>query len=187
MNKQGYIYSISSITILALWFFLLCSPFIKEEKQLKSQISDGNAQLTDFEETITLLPKFISERKQLRQRKEFLNSMLYTKEEVISLFKRLKQDASSQHLIVTEITPPIEELLQLNSIIPDSTVPQFLNIGVSVSGSYIEFAKFIKQIEKEPYFRGINQCRISGSKDFNQELKLHIGFKALLGRLGEKS
>ncbi len=187
MNKQGYIYTSSIIIVLSLWFFILFIPYIKEEKMLSLKISEDVVQLKDFEQTINLLPKFISEREALKKKKEFLNSKLYTKEEVINLFNRLKDDATRRHLTVTEITPPVEELLLLNSLIPDSAKPQFLNIGVRVSGSYIEFAKFIKKVENEPYFRGINNCRISGSKDINQELDMYIGFKALLGCIGGKS
>ena len=187
MNKQGYIYLTLILLVSSLWFFILCIPYVKEEKMLRIKISEDISQLQDFEQTISLLPAYISEREALKQKKDFLNSKLYTKEEVINLFSRLKDDASVRHLTVTEITPPVEELLNLNNIIPDSTKPQFLNIGVRVSGSYIEFAKFLKKVEKEPYFRGINSCRISGSKDLNQELNMYIGFKALLGRIGDKS
>ncbi len=187
MNKQSYIY-ISSISLaLCLWFFLIFTPYTKEKKTLKDGIENSTVQLNDFAKTIDLLPKFVAERELLKKRKDFINSNLYTKEEVINLFSRLKMNASKHNLEVTEITPPIAELLHLNSFIPDSTKPQFLNIGVQVSGSYIEFAKFIKKIEQEPYFRGLNSCRISGSKDYNQELDLYIGFKALLGRIGNKS
>ncbi len=187
MNKQSYIYLSSIILVLSLWFFLVYTPYVQEKAVLKNKITENLTQLQDFEQTISLLPKFIAEKEALKKRKDYLNSKLYTKEEVINLFSRLKKEAATQLLVVTEITPPIEELLSLNSIIPDSTKPQFLNIGVKVSGSYIEFAKFIKKIESEPYFRGINGCRISGSRDYNKKLDLYLGFKALLGRIGNKS
>jgi len=187
MNKKSYIYISVTSFVLVLWFFNVFTPFTIEKRTLEQQIYTSKTQLKDFTETIELLPKFIAEREALKQRKDYLNSNLYTKEEVINLFSRLKKNASKYNLEVTEITPPIEELLRLNSFIPDSTKPQFLNIGVQVSGSFIEFAKFIKQIEQESYFRGLNNCRISGSRDYNQELDLYLGFKALLGRIGEKS
>ena len=187
MLKQSYMYVTAILILTSCWFFLIFTPFTKDKNELEKKIADNQLQLQDFEQTINLLPKYIKERELLKQRKDFLNSKLYTKEEVINLFSRLQRDAAKQNLFVTEITPPIEELLILNSFIPDSTTPQFLNIGVHVTGSYIEFAKFIKKIEKEPFFRGINSCRISGSKDYNQDLDLYLGFKALLGRIGDKS
>lgn len=187
MNKQSYILVTTISASLLLWFFLIFSPSTIEMKSLNNDILESEIQLNDFAQTIELLPQFITERRLLKKRKDFINSNLYSKEEVINLFSRLKTDASIYNLEVTEITPPIAELLRLNSFIPDSTKPQFLNIGVQVSGSYIEFAKFIKRIEKESYFRGLNNCRISGSKEYNQELDLYLGFKALLGRIGDKS
>lgn len=187
MNKQSYILSFLMGAILCCWFFFVCNPYLKENKMLESKISEQQIQLLDFEQTIALLPQFINDREQLKEKKEYLNSKLYTKEEVIKLFKHLEEKASDYQLTVSEITPPIEELLELNNQIPDSTKPQFLNIGVYVTGTYIEFGKFIQMIENDPYFRGINICQISGSKDYNQELSLYIGFKALLGGLGVKS
>ena len=187
MNKQSYIL-VSTISLsLLLWFTFIFSPSTIEKKLLQNDIIKSENQLDDFAQTIELLPQFIAERELLKKRKDFINSNLFSKEEVLNLFSRLKTDASKHNLEVTEITPPIAELLRLNSFIPDSTKPQFLNIGVQVSGSYIEFAEFIKKIENESYFRGLNSCRISGSKDYNQELDLYIGFKALLGRIGDKS
>ncbi len=175
------------VTIIGIWFLVIFTPYVENKKSLNAKITADHIKLSDFEQTIHILPKYLTELKSLKEQRSSLNSKLYTKEEVINLFERLKKTANSQHLEVTEITPPIAELLHLNSMIPDSTNPQFLNIGVRVSGSYIEFAKFIKIIEKESFFRGVNACRILGSKDYNKELDLYIGFKALLGHTGDQS
>ena len=187
MNRKSYFDVSLGITLICLWFFLIYSPFKNDNNTLSQRIKETEAKLADFEHTIDMLPDFIARRELLKKKKDFLNSRLYTKEEVVNLFNRLKEQAANWNLTVTEITPPIEELLYLNSIIPNSNQPQFLNIGVHVHGEYIDFGKFMDNIEQEPYFRGVNGCRISGSRDFNRKLDMYVGFKALLGRIGEQS
>ena len=187
MNKLSYIYVSIVSVLVCLWGFFVMYPYMQESKSIEQQIFAADAQLHDFEQTINMIPEFIERRETLKKKKEFLNSNLYTKEEVINLFTKLQDKAAIQYLTVTEITPPINELLYLNSFIPDSSKPQFLNIGVKLSGNYLNFAKFIQGIESEPYFRGINACRVSGSRDYNSSQDLYIGFKALLGRIGDKS
>lgn len=187
MNRQSYIYgTLISLTVV-LWFFLIYSPYLQNKDHFVNEIQNANIKLADFEQTINKLPDYIARRESLKKRREYLNSNLYTKEEVLNLFNQLKDKAARHNLYVSEITPPVEELLYLNSIVPDTNRPQFLNIGVHVTGSYIDFGKFVKTIEDQAYFRGINNCRISGSRDYNSQLDMYVTFKALLGRIGDKS
>ena len=187
MNKQSYIYLGITIALSILWIFFIYRPYNAEYEKLSQEILSNEAKLADFELTIQKIPEFLKHREELKKKREFLNSRLYTKEEVINLFNLLHEEAIKLNLKITEITPPIEELLYLNDIIPDSTKPQFLNIGVDLVGDYKNFGEFVKEIESESFFRGINNCRVSGSKELNSSLDLHIGFKALLGRIGDAS
>ena len=82
---------------------------------------------------------------------------------------------------VVEITPPVEELLELNRVLPDSTKPQFLTIGVRLSGDFIKFGQYVREIEEAPYFRGLQRCTIIGNREKNENQQLYVSFKALLG------
>ncbi|MFQ5452562.1 MAG: type 4a pilus biogenesis protein PilO [Candidatus Zixiibacteriota bacterium] len=173
---------ITGLLLTCVWFFLFFVPYHKEKKQLKDNIAKSEKQLQDYQQTIKNLPSFLKRKKELELIKSNLNSKLYTKNDVLKLFKNLSSEAENNKLKVTEITPPIEELLYLNSIIPDSTQPQFLNIGLQLEGDYINFGKFVEIIEKADYFRGINSCQISKIRQENEKTSFYLGFKALLGR-----
>lgn len=182
MNRKSWIYISCSIVIVILWVFLQFIPYVEKSAQITGLTIEAEQLLQDFTNTIDMLPEILKQKEQLLSQKLLLNSKLYTKAEVLNLFNELKTKAGIQQLEVTEITPSVEELLHLNSIVPDSTQPQFLNIGLNVVGSYINFGKFVTTLEKEKYFRGINRCIIVGKIDENDEISMFIGFKALLGR-----
>jgi len=170
-----------------LWFFGAYVPYHKNQKQKTSQIAAAQKQLLDFQQTISELPRFIERHKNLISTRKDLDSKLYSKKDVLKLFDRLHDEASQKGVRVTEITPPIEELLYLNSIIPDSSQPQFLNIGLKVEGDYISFGKYARVIEEAEYFRGINGFRMFSHGDDNTKISILFDFKALLGNFREES
>lgn len=186
MNRKGYILLGSGFGLICLWFFILFIPFQTSNNKYEHEIQQAQNQFNDFNQTISMLPSIIKRKGTLERQKFELNSRLYTKAEVLSLFEKLKEKAAFINLSVSEITPPVEELLLLNSIIPDSTKPQFLNIGMRLKGNYIQFGKFVEILEREDYFRGINRCIITGDVKQNIETNFYIGFKALLGRYEAK-
>lgn len=187
MKKLIAIYSAIGIAIGAVWFFTAFVPYHQEKLAADVRIAEAQQQLNDFQATIADLPRIMNERKSLITRKNDMNSKLYTKEDVLKLFEALDKEALRWDLKITEITPPIEELLYLNSIVADSSLPQFLNIGVSVEGDYVNFGRLITRIEAAEYFRGINSCKMFGHADDHTKITLQLGFKALLGSLKDKA
>ena len=183
MSRAYLFYAGITLALAGLWFFGAFVPFQKEYDQARVEITQAEAQLTDFQRTIAELPAHIARHQNLLNQRDDLNSKLYTKKDVLRLFDALKFEAYKKNVQITEITPPIEELLYLNSIIPDSSKPQFLNIGLKMEGDFIGFGKFIEEIEHAEYFRGINQCKVYGHADDKTRITMHIGFKALLGSL----
>lgn len=187
MKKLVATYSVIGIAIACIWFFTAYVPYHREKQMADGRIADANSQLADFQATIAELPRIMSERESLLSRKRDLDSKLYTKEDVLQLFDSLEEDALRWNLKITEITPPIEELLYLNSIVADSSLPQFLNIGVCIEGDYVAFGRFIAGVESADYFRGINRCKILSRSDTDTKITLHVDFKALLGSLKDEA
>lgn len=186
MKKQILTYSLIAVGLCCLWFFGVYAPTHKERENIGRQITDAEKQLADFQHTIAELPTYIEKHKNLLELRNDLNSKLYTKKDVLKLFDKLKEEASLRNLVVTDITPPVEELLYLNTIIPDSGQPQFLNIGLTLEGDYINFGKFVQVVEHADYFRGINSCKMYAHADDKTKITLHFGFKALLGSFKEE-
>ena len=100
------------------------------------------------------------------------------------MLDKLDQEARANNLEILDITPPVSELLELNRITrPDE--PLFLNITLTIAGNYVGFGKYMNNLEKAPFFRGVNSCHISGLPEEDPQLSLVVGFKTLLGRTRE--
>ena len=186
MKKMTITYVAMAIALCAIWFFAAYVPYHKEQEKTSTDIAEAEKQLADFQRTISELPKYIERQKNLLTLRHDMNSKLYSKKDVLKLFETLRNEADLKRVDITEITPPIEELLYLNAIIPDSSKPQFLNIGLSLEGDFISFGKFIEQMEHAEYFRGINRCKMFGHADDKTKVTMHFGFKALLCNLRDE-
>jgi len=186
MKTQIAAYVGVALVLVGLWFFGLYVPLHREHVNLAAQTIETQQQLDDFKRIMNELPGFIEAHESLRSRKAALSSKLYTKDDILKLFDQLKRQAQKQNMLIMEISPSVEELLYLNSIVPDSSQPQFLNISLDLKGGYISFGRFVGQVEQSGYFRGINYCKVIGSKDTRDDIRLQLGFKALLGGIEGK-
>jgi len=182
-TRAGIYLSIGGLMIL-LWGVAGYLPLKRSEAQVLSEISTGRAQLTEFEQTMRTLPSFIRKSHELERMRKKLNSSLYAKSEIIDLLQQLHQEANSLGMNVTEITPPVEELLKLNQVMEDADSPPFLNLTLSLTGNYVGFGKYVRWLEHRPYFRGVNTCMISGNPSGKQPVIYAVGFRALLGGKG---
>ncbi len=185
MNRTILTYGTTAVVLLCAWFFGAYVPYQKDHDLLMNQIGKAETQLVDFQNTISELPAFIEKQRNLLSLKADLNSKLYTKNDVLRLFDALRYEARRKNVEVVEITPPVEELLYLNTIIPDSSKPQFLNIGLRMEGDFIGFGKFIQEMEHSDYFRGVNTCKVYAREDDKTKITMQFGFKALLGSIRE--
>lgn len=186
MNKQFTIYSVIAIALLAVWFFVGLLPYYNESSVIDNQSNEAKQKLTEFRQTILLLPEFVKTRTELAKRKDELNSSLYTKDNILNLFEKFYLLADKNQVQIVEITPPLEELLQFNRIQPDSMGLLFLNISLRVEGDYQNFGRLVSALEEEPFYRGPNHCNILGTYDRRSDIQYHIGFKSLLGSLKDK-
>ncbi len=186
MKSHLLIYSLIGVISIIAWVFLALIPNYGKYNAVASEIYIAEQKLADFHQTILLLPEFIKTRNELAQRKAALNSSLYTKENILSLFEKLYLLADKNQVEIVEVTPPIEELLQINRITPDSIGLMFLNIALRIEGNYEDYGKFVSAIESEPFYRGPNHCNITSTYDRRLDVQYHIGFKSLLGSLKDE-
>jgi Tfp pilus assembly protein PilO len=180
-------YIILGVAITVLWLFAAFIPTYRSHLRVEIETAEAQLQLTDFENTLNRLPEFIKGYNELQSTRKNLTAKLYTKDDVLRLFDRLYLEAGERNLTITEITPPIEELLSLNKQIGNPTKPLFLNISVRMEGGYGDFARFVRAIERSDFYRGTNLCQIIGARDELFHLRQVYGFKALLGNFESKS
>ena len=151
------------------------------------QTREAGNRLADYQRTFSELPAYLNESKKLRQIRGELNSKLYSKDDVLRLFGQLDKEARNRGLVLAEISPPVEELLYLNSIIPDSITAQFLTVRLTLTGNYEAFGRFVRNIEQAGFFRGIERCEIFAGQQDLRTVTYNLTFKALLGTLPEDS
>ncbi len=187
MNKRWHMYIAIVIGLCILFGIFGVRPYLKNSNAVDASIHEARIQLADFKRMLNELPSWLKARQELDLRREELNSRLYAKQSILELFEQLTIHATKNQLKVTEITPPISELLQLNNVIQTSDQPLFLNITIAIDGDYENFGRFVQYIENAPYFSGINNCLIIGAEQLTEPLHCRVGFKALLGHTGEDS
>lgn len=180
MNSRSMTFLGIGAAMILLWFFVLYAPLTREHHELDKKIIEAREQLDDFDRTMRELPGFLETQRNLEQFKADLNSSLYAKADILSLLARIESDASNLRLEIVEITPPIEELLELNRSDLSPEKPQFLNLTLNIKGRFVQFGKFVSVLEEAVYFRGINHCLVSGSRLGDAPENYSIGFRALL-------
>ena len=181
MKKRITAYSATGLILTVAWLLLIYSPTVKRKQALDSQIRGAEQQLVDFNKTMAELPKYLQTSTNLTRFKDELNSSLYAKNDILDLLEQITQDAVNNGLAVTEITPPVSELLELNRSTDLENEPQFLNITLDLSGQYLDFGKYVSHLEKTPYFRRINSCTARNGRQPQPQVAFTLSFKALIG------
>lgn len=185
MTKLISIYVGGTLALLVLWFTLVYSPNRIEQAKLIKNSEAAIATLDDYDRTMEELPNFLQRANNLQAFRDELNSRLYAKTDILKLFERIATEAVNHNLTLVEITPPIEELLELNHTGENNDEPQFLSVTLNVRGQFKDFGQYINNLEAAPYFRTISACYVRGQKLLQPELDMAITFRALIGQVPE--
>lgn len=180
-------YTFFAVAMLILWTFLIFVPQHTLYLKTSYEIIQAEKNLADFEKTVLLLPSFVKTHEALTKKIENLNSSLYTKENILNLFEQFYSIAGKNKMKIVEITPPVEELLRINRINPDSTKLMILNVSIKVNGAYSNFGKFVSSMEEALFFRGSNYCSIISTLKLKSPVLYDFGFRSLLGSLKGES
>ena len=180
-------YTFFAVAMLILWTFLLFVPQHTLYLETSLKIIQAEHNLADFEKTVLLLPSYIKTHEYLTKKIESLNSSLYTKENILNLFEQFYSIAGKNKMKIVEITPPVEELLRINRINPDSAKLMILNVSIKAIGSYRNFGNFVSSMEEALFFRGSNYCSIISTLNRKSPVLYDFGFRSLLGSLKGKT
>ena len=182
--KQRHIIVISiCVIITAAWYVLLVMPTQQKYASIQSNLFDANTQIKDFKNIMKIAPEFYKTHENIKRQKMQLSSQLYSKENLLSLFDELENRAKENRLEVIEFTPSVEELLRINRLMPDENKPQTLNIIITLKGRLRDIGTFVKGVETENFYQGVDFCRILNSVDGQVNSDFVYGFKAVLGAI----
>ena len=180
MKKRAGIYAVVALMMASGWYAFAYRPTLERKAALDGKIAQAQSQLDDFDATIMSLPSYLETERSLLESKQGLQSKLYGKDEILELFRRLREDARIHQLEITEISPPVSELLKLNELARDKNELQFLNLTLDITGKYIDFGRFADDLEHMAFFRGVNYCRINPQTEQPGYVDITLGVRALL-------
>jgi len=169
------------LAMLVLWSFFVYTPTSKNLSSARNEVDKAQRQLTDYSRTIRELPEFLTANEKLEAVRNELNSSLYAKNEIMDLFHQLSSDAQNHNLQLVQISPPVSELLELNRQASADNAPLFLNLTLDLQGNYVDFGRFIGELESKPYFRSMRNCSIRGAQTPERNIDMSLSFKALIG------
>lgn len=185
MNRRISIYASIGGTVLTVWYFFVCIPMSTRLQTVHEESAEVERQISDYNQTLADLPNFLKANETLEELRGRLNSSLFAKNDILDLFNQISNEAAEYNLKLVEITPPVSELLELNRRASMANDPQFLNITLHFQGGFVDFGRYVSQLEKEPYFRSVNSCIVRGNQILQPSVDLSVSFKALIGTVEE--
>ncbi|MDX9858251.1 MAG: type 4a pilus biogenesis protein PilO [candidate division Zixibacteria bacterium] len=180
MSNRMFAYYAAAVGLTLAWFFFAYRPLVVRLAESQSAADRLEQRLEDYRATARELPMLLERQKELQQSKQMLESRLYAKADILSLIGDVKSLAAASGLKVYDITPSMEELLQLNRR-ARSTEPLFLELAVTVDGRFVDFGAYVASLEEQVFFRGITRCSAHAGKNPGDRIRCTIGFRALLG------
>lgn len=181
VQQRVALYAAGVLAMLALWYFVVYTPTSRSLASESNEVANALRQLADYNRTVQELPGFLTANEKLEADRRELNSSLYAKNDIMDLFHQLTADAQNHSLKLVQITPPVSELLELNRLATADNAPLFLNLTLDLEGDYVDFGRFIGDLESKPYFRSIKACVIRGAQPPVRTIDMSLSFKALIG------
>lgn len=185
MSRRLVGYYTVAVIVVIIWFFAAYRPLHSRLQEADVRHTSLRHQLDEYHATARELPNLLERQKELLQSKAVLESKLYAKANILSLIDDVKKAARSTGLSVYDITPSMEQLLQMNQHARSSTEPLFLNVSVTVDGRFTDFGAYVAKLEQEAFFRGITRCSVYSGKNPGDKVRCTIAFKAILGSSAE--
>ena len=181
LRQRTAIYAVTVLAMIVLWYFAVYTPASESLSSERDEVNNTLRQLADYSRTVQELPEFLITNDKLEAARREINSSLYAKSEIMDLFHQLTADARNHSLQLVQISPPVSELLELNRQASVDNVPLYLNLTLDLQGRYVDFGRFIGDLEAKAYFRSIRTCVIRGAQTPEHTIDMSLSFKALIG------
>jgi hypothetical protein len=181
MKKRLIIYSLSTTIALALWLIIMIFPQFKMKSEIGQSLNQVDTRLAEVQKAMASFPQELGTNREIKLMREIDLSRQYSREQLLTLFDQMRQYAYRENLAVLEISPSVEELLELNrNLARKKEFPQ-LNLTIRLNGSFRNLAQYIKNIESEEFYLGTNFCQIAAPTSGQGNPDMTYGFKAILG------
>lgn len=186
MNRLLLTYGTIAAGLFITWTFLLFMPAMSRSNHLKQELQTAARTVQQLEQEVAQLPGILETKDILTEAEERLATDLFTSREILSLLDKIGRQCDAHRLGITEVRPPVEELILLQRTHHPAGEPQFLNITLVLEGEFARFGQFVTELERAPYFRGVNYSRLQSAAVSGAPSQFLIEFKVLLGRISER-
>jgi Tfp pilus assembly protein PilO len=178
---------IAALAVVVAWYFLVFTPTNQQMTAAHIEASTVSTELETLLIKLKNVPDQLKTEQGLDSLREAINSSLYATNEIERLFNEFTDEAETYGLTVTEITPSVEELLQLEENLRKKDFAPSLNFGVRMTGRFVDFGQFVERLEAAPFFQGINKVTVNAQAEPGKPLTFYLDMRALLQEHGTKS
>jgi|GEM_PF-882278 len=185
--KQVWLYGTAIPALMIIGYFVAYAPAARRLESVRYEVTDAQRKLDDYRLTMAELPAFLEADRNLESMRRQLNSSLFAKGDILELFRQLTREAENHSLQLVQITPPIDELLELNRQASPGNIPLYLSVTLDFKGQYADFGRYVSRLEAMPYFRSVKACYLRGRQTVQPVIDMSLSFKALIGTTEEAS
>jgi Tfp pilus assembly protein PilO len=175
---------IVAVLLPIVWLATAYRSLTARQDRLATESESARTKLAEYNRIATDLPRLLEDLKDVERSRANLLSKLYAKQDILALLDQVREQASRRNLEITNVSPSLNELLQLNEQMKASSDPLFLTVTIALEGDFVAFGRFLRRLETEPYFRGVNLAEARTRRDSPESTHLTISFRALLGYAG---
>ncbi|MEE8577218.1 MAG: hypothetical protein V3T31_08175 [candidate division Zixibacteria bacterium] len=176
-----------TLAVLLIWFFAANRPLAVRQTAIDSEITATGDRLATYSRIVDDLPAIVEQKQRLDSSRQYLESTLFSKEDILLLIHQIDKQVRSHDLSIVDITPPVEELLLLNEAHTDPSKPLYLNLTLTLDGTFLDFGQYIQTLERADYFQSISRCGAASKDAYNDKVAYTVSFRAMLGSVEESS
>ena len=181
VHKNTIILLLAALTFVVAGIFLVQGPIENSYREVSAENATLQTKITTCDMKFRRVNELLMRRNALTSQRSLLLSSLYSCSEALRLVENIDSRAKRLNLRISEISPPVNELLRIGNANPSDSAPQFLNISVGMTGGFKEACIFLEEIQEESWYWDLNSIHISAREEGKVPAQFAMSFRAILG------
>ncbi|MCH9031913.1 MAG: hypothetical protein IIB00_06600 [candidate division Zixibacteria bacterium] len=187
IHKNTIMLSLALVAFVVASVFLVQRPIEESYRDVSIEFQNLSAKIERYGLKFRRVNEILQRRNSLSSKRSLLLSTLYSCQEAMKLVENIDSRATRLNLNIGEISPSVNELLQIGNTLPGDSTPHFLNISVGMTGGFKEAGIFLEEIQEENWFWNLNSIHIRAREEGKVPAEYALSFKAILGPVGIKN
>ncbi len=175
-KNLAIVFGVILVVILG-WYFLVFNAQMNGITKAKDQITEMQASLERSRAGIGDVSAVNTKTAALRQKMQDLKSKILKKQQVPEIISQIVTRGKQNGITFVSIEPATDKLFQAASV--NSGYFQ-LPITMDVVADYLDFGRFIEQMNQLPFYFSIEQMTMNYSKDLFPKLNINVKSQVVL-------